>query len=221
MSRDLRSRRLLITSGPTRANLDAVRFISNRSTGRLGSAIAREALERGARVTLVAGPDSRRPEPRDGLDVACIETVDDLVQTLNDRLGEGEYDAIVHAMAVLDYVPASPEEGKVRSGRDEWTLRLEKTPKVIQKIRYHAPGALLVGFKLEVGTDEEGLRRAAADTMEKSGADLLVANDLEDIGADRHPALILDPEGRILAEPETKEGIARSLCDLVAGRLSD
>jgi len=216
---NLESRRILITSGPTRANLDAVRFISNRSTGRLGCAIANESLSRGAEVTLIAGPESQVPSERGGLDVAPIETVQDLIDALETRLAGGQYDAIIHAMAVLDYVPASPEEGKVRSERDEWALRLTRTPKVIRKIKGWAPDTLLVGFKLEVGADEEGLRRAGVEGMDASGAELTVANDLEAIGEDRHPALIIDRGGEVLARPDTKPEIARALCDILSGML--
>ncbi len=220
MADEFQSRRILITSGPTRASLDAVRFISNRSTGRLGCALAEEALARGAEVTLVAGPESHVPAEQRGLAVARIETVQDLIHALETRLAGGRYDAVIHAMAVLDYVPASPEQGKVRSGRDEWTLRLTRTPKVISKIRGWAPGALLVGFKLEVGADEEGLRCAALESMDASGADLSVANDLEEIGEERHPALIIGPDGKILARPDTKAEIARSLCDILSEELA-
>ena len=219
MPDDLASRRILITSGPTRANLDAVRFISNRSTGRLGCALARECLDRGAEVTMVAGPESHVPDEQPGLEIAPIETVQDLVDALEERLPEGGYDVIIHAMAVLDYVPASPEEGKVRSGREEWTLRMTKTPKVIRKIKGWAPDALLVGFKLEVGTDEEGLRRAAVDGMDASGAELTVANDLEDIGENTHPAIIVERGGGILARPTTKAGIAEALCGILYEKL--
>ena len=220
MTDELQSRRILITSGPTRANLDAVRFISNRSTGRLGCAMAEEALDGGAEVTLVAGPESQVPAERAGLDVVGIETVQDLVDALEERLPGGGYDAVIHAMAVLDYVPASPEQGKVRSGRDEWTLRLTKTPKVIRKIKGWVPEALLVGFKLEVGADDEALRAAATDSMQASGAELTVANDLEKIGADVHPALIIDRGGEILARPNTKAEIAAHLCGILARKLA-
>ena len=216
MASDLESRRILITSGPTRANLDAVRFLSNRSTGRLGCAIAEQALDRSAEVTFVAGPESRVPQDRDGLHVVHIETVEDLLEALQTQLTATPHHAVIHAMAVLDYVPAETEHGKVRSGRDEWTLRLVRTPKVIGKLKEWAPNALLTGFKLEVDVDEDELIAAGAKLATSNGAEMVVANDLGRIRDEVHPALVVNPEGNILARPETKPEIARMLCYLLA-----
>ena len=226
MADDLAGRRVLITSGPTRAPIDAVRYIENRSSGQLGTCIARQALARGAQVVLVAGPASRTPDPdalttgqRERLHVVAIETVPDLVAALEAELtGPAPPDAVIHAMAVLDYVPADTAAGKTPSGRQEWLVRLVRTPKVILRIRDLAPRACLVGFKLEVGRTEEELRETALKSLRASRADLVVANDLNGITADRHPALILAPDGTVLARPSTKAEIAARLCDLLAGR---
>jgi phosphopantothenoylcysteine synthetase/decarboxylase len=223
---NLTGRRLLITSGPTWAAIDAVRYIGNRSSGRLGSCIAREALGRGAAVTVVAGPGSVTPacegltlQERARLRIVRIESVPDLIEAVEAELtGPQPPDAVVHAMAVLDYVPAQPSVAKTPSGREEWQVRLVRTPKVIRIIRDKAPGACLVEFKLEVDRTEEQLREAALASLRANGADLVVANDLNRIDADRHPALILAPDGTVLARPGTKAEIAAALCDILAGR---
>jgi len=227
MPRDLTGKRVLITSGPTRANIDAVRYISNRSTGRLGSRIAVEALALGARVTLVAGPESvvpRREELPDQewsrLRVVRIETVFDLLQTLQQELTARErYSAVVHAMAVLDYVPQQEHEGKVPSGRDTWTLRLVRTPKVIRRIKDWSPRSYLVGFKLEAGRPPERLAEIATAFLRQSRADLVVANDLLKIRDEEHPAVIVGRGGSVLAEPRTKGEIARELCRILTQAL--
>lgn len=222
----LAQKRVLITSGPTRANLDAVRYIGNRSTGRLGCRIAREALRRGARVILLAGPESALPERRDlsadewsRLRVVSIETVEDLMKALHRELTSPEPPgAVVHAMAVLDYAPDAASTEKTPSGRDEWHVRLVRTPKVINHIREWAPRAYLVQFKLEVRLSEEQLKEAALASLRSNRADLVVANDQTRIRDEAHPALILAPDGTVLARPSTKDEIARALCDLLAAR---
>jgi phosphopantothenoylcysteine synthetase/decarboxylase len=223
----LRGRHILVTSGPTRADIDAVRYVSNRSSGRLGARIAAEALRRGARVTLVAGPDSARPGPDEltaeeltSLEVVDIETVDDLMAALEAELtGPDPPEAVVHAMAVLDYVPEQAAAEKVPSGREGWELRLVATPKVIRKIKDWAPDTLLVAFKLEVDQPQQELQRRALEALRAADADLAVANDLRLIRGERHPAVVLNPAGEVLARPQTKSEIAATLCDLLAAAL--
>lgn len=228
MAATLTGKHILITSGPTRAAIDAVRYISNRSTGRLGCRIATEALSRGARVTLVAGPQSAAPaaedlseEERSRLRVLRIETVPELIDLLEAELTASEPpDAILHAMAVLDYAPETASADKIPSQRDSWDVRLVKTPKVIQSIRDWAPAAYLVEFKLEVDTEEEQLWEAALASLRINRADLVVANDLAKIRDETHPALIVAPDGSVLVRPATKGEIARELLDILAARLA-
>lgn len=224
----LRDRRLLITSGPTRAGIDAVRFISNRSSGRLGAAIATEALALGATVTMVAGPESVlpqretfTPEEWDRLRVVHVETVVDVLRSLEDELNAlPPYDAVVHAMAVLDYVPRENAAEKTPSGAEEWPLTLVKTPKVIRYIRQWAPTAFLVSFKLEAGKPEERLQEMALASLRKYRADLVVANDVNRIRGELHPAMIINSTGRVLARPDTKSAIARDIGAILARAFS-
>jgi phosphopantothenoylcysteine synthetase/decarboxylase len=227
MDASLAGRHILVTSGPTRAALDAVRYVSNRSSGRLGSRIAREALRRGAYVTFVAGAGSTTPggselgvEERARLNIVGIETVADLIAALERNIiASGPPDVVVHAMAVLDYVPEESEAVKRPSGEDAWEIQLVRTPKVIKMIRTWAPDALLVQFKLEVGLTERELMDVALSSLHENESDLVVANDLERIRDERHPALIISPDGEVIARPETKSEIAAGLCDLIAARL--
>lgn len=228
MVSDLRDIRVIITSGPTRANLDPVRFVSNRSSGRLGSRIAVEALRSGADVTLVAGPDSVIPRQADlepgmweRLRMLPVETVEDLLGVLKTELtGKPAYHAMLHAMAVLDYVPEETATHKVRSGEEQWTLHLKRTPKVIQRIKEWSPDVTLVGFKLEVNLEDSELLAAGRESMRKNRADLVVANDLARIRDEIHPALIIGPKGNVLDRPGTKTELARSLCRLLGQHFS-
>lgn len=227
MPSDLSGKRVLITSGPTRADIDVVRYISNRSSGRLGRRIALEALALGAHVTYVAGPRSAAPGPDDlseeewaRLRIVPVETVVDVLQALQRELTSSDrYDAVVHAIAVLDYVPAQAEATKVPSGRDSWDIRLVRTPKIIRQIKVWSPRTFLVGFKLEVGKTEERLREIALASMRASRSDLVVANDLSLIRDEQHPALIIGAGGAVLARPGTKSEIARELCRILSESL--
>lgn len=227
MAEDLVGQRILVTSGPTRANIDAVRFISNRSSGRLGRTITIEALARGAHVTMVAGPGSVTPQEEEvteddweRLRILPIETVPDLLQTLQEELmARPRHTAVVHAMAVLDYVPQHEETKKVPSGKNRWTIKLTRTPKVIRKVKEWSPRSFLVGFKLEVDKSEEKLTDIATALMRQSRADLVVANDLSRIRDEQHPALIVGTGGNVLSTPRTKTEIARELCDVLAHAL--
>jgi phosphopantothenoylcysteine synthetase/decarboxylase len=220
----LRGRRVLITSGPTRAPLDAVRFVSNKSTGRLGSLIAEAALDAGADVTFVYGRGSALPLVRGGridhLRVLPIDTVDDLVAVFRHELPAG-YDAVVHAMAVLDFQPAETREEKVSSNQNEWLVRLVPTPKAAALVRELAPRAFFIGFKLEVEKSTSDLVGIAADWARRTHADLVVANDMRDIEHGTHTGHLVRPDGSVEQVVQGKEMIARALVALLGRRLGD
>jgi phosphopantothenoylcysteine synthetase/decarboxylase len=223
---DLASKRLLITSGPTRGPLDAVRYLTNKSTGRLGVLLATEALSRGADVTFVYGKGSLTPSSDAlGADAAgrlrliAIETVGDLVEVMNTELAAGQFDAVIHSMAVLDYVPETFLEQKTPSGQDEWLVKLVRTPKVIKIIKKLQPSTVLVGFKLEVDKSRQELVEAAFRSLVANGADLVLANDLRQVEQGRHVGYLVNRAGDVEAVAEGKEEIARLLLDAVAQRL--
>ncbi|HET7265654.1 MAG TPA: phosphopantothenoylcysteine decarboxylase [bacterium] len=219
----LRGRRILITSGPTRAPIDAVRFLSNKSTGRLGSLIAEAALEAGADVTFVYGRGSALPLVRGGriehLRVLPIDTVDDLVAVFRQELPAG-YDAVVHAMAVLDFQPAETREEKVSSSLSEWTVRFVPTPKAAALVRDLAPQTFFIGFKLEVDKSPADLVGIAADWARRTHADLVVANDMRDIEHGTHTGHLVRPDGTVEQVVQGKETIARALVALLDRRLA-
>ncbi len=207
---------VLITSGPTRAPLDAIRFISNTSTGRLGKEIASEFIRRGAKVAFVYGRGSERPEKR--AKIVEVTTIEDLLHELEGLRGQ-DFQVIVHAMAVLDHAPEKVVEGKVPSTED-WTIKLSPTPKVIDRIRVWWPNSLLVGFKLEVGKSKEELLEIARQAMNQWKAEIVVANDLRDIAAEKHLAYILGHGGKLEAIANTKKEIAERLAELIHSSLT-
>ncbi len=216
----LRGKKILITSGSTRAYLDAVRYISNISTGRLGREIATEALRLGASVTLLYGSGSLIPRTnkfvRATLTLVEIETINDLLTSLHEKLKDTHFDAIIHAMAVLDYVPEKCVAGKVPSGKNEWVIKLEKTPKIIKIIRDLWPEAFLVGFKLEAGRTKEELLQIARNFQSQCKANLIVANRLEDIKDDNHTAFFVNKEGELTGVFQNKKAIAEGLMKAIS-----
>ncbi|MBI3287787.1 MAG: hypothetical protein HYZ68_07045 [Chloroflexi bacterium] len=212
--------KLLLTSGPTRGNLDAVRYITNKSTGRLGALIAEAALAEGAEVTFIYGTGSLTPHVADGrrarLRLIEVETVSDLIAAVRDAMGGTLFDAVIHAMAVLDYEPAESIPEKVPSEREEWVIRLVRTPKVIRLIRDLDPNAFLVGFKLEVGRSPEELRRIGFESLQKNRADLVIANDLAEIEKGRHRGHFIDPRGEVIAVAEGKPTIVAQLIEILS-----
>ncbi|MFQ5956327.1 MAG: phosphopantothenoylcysteine decarboxylase [Candidatus Brocadiales bacterium] len=210
----LSGKKILVTSGPTRVPLDDVRFISSRSSGKLGAEIAGELLACGASVAFLYGADSMRPDPSERVRLIKVETVDELITVIEGLRGK-EFDVVIHAMAVSDYAPENPRKGKVSTQEEEtWEIKLVKTPKVIRLIREIWPNAILVGFKLEVGKDREELLERARNFVSSSGADLAVVNDLTEITHDRHVAYIVSNRGEVADIAHTKKEVAAKLARL-------
>jgi len=218
----LRNKKLLITAGPTRAPLDAVRYITNKATGRLGAAIAEEAISRGAHVTYVYGRPSQLPMARghvqDHLTLIAVETIEDLVRVFRREIPRG-YDAVVHPMAVLDFQPDVERAEKTASGVQEWVVRLVPTPKVIGLVKDLDPRTFLVGFKLEVGKTSEELREIGYEFLKKNRCDLVVANDLRQIESGQHTGYFITPDGRVARTVVGKDAIARALVDYLEAHL--
>lgn len=222
----LKNKHLLITSGPTRCYLDAIRYISNSSTGQLGSKIAIEALASGANVTMICGMGSVIPEPDSlenrvdsRLSLINIETNDDLRETIENRLQDANFHAIIHAMAVLDYAPEKMVNGKTPSVNSEWTIKLTRTSKVIKLIKKRWPDAFLVGFKLEVNKAEMELIEKARLFLSENRADIIVANDLKEIKKNQHKAYVINKSGDVQAVYNTKDEIASGLIKILGKQL--
>ena len=214
----LKKKNVLITAGSTRGYLDAVRYITNTSTGRLGSEIAFEAMGRGAVVTYIYGADSLFPVIHGRSDLKAsqlklieIETNNDLMKVLQEKLKNRKFDAIIHAMAVADYVPARAKQSKTSSQKKEWLVKLVKTPKVINTIRDSWPEALLVGFKLEVNRTKDEIIRIARRFLAKSKSNLIVANDYKYISRNRHIAYMVTGDRKIPKPLKGKKAIAKNI----------
>lgn len=229
MVQDLSDKTILVTSGPTFAPIDAVRALTNRSTGRLGSVIAYTLMRYGARVDILAGETSVTPSMLyPGEDLSRIRqsrfyTVDQLRDEIRDRLTRQKIDAVCMAAAVLDYIPVGALEGKKRSDEEEWVIRLRRGEKIIERIHEWSPEVFLVGFKLESRISLEDLRDRASDLMRRSGARLVVANRVEEIEEEKHIAYMMEKQAdgdySISSPLLTRESIAEALADRLAKTL--
>ena len=189
---DLAGVRVLVTAGPTREAIDAVRFVSNRSSGKMGFAVARAAAVRGAAVTLIHGPVALDPPP--GMaGVHPVTTAAEMADAV--RAGIAAADALIMVAAVADYRPAETIAGKRKKSEGGWTLELERTEDILASLAGGARDCVCVGFAAE--SDDAEAR--AADKLQRKGLDLIVANDISrddaGFGSDDNAAVILDAEG--------------------------
>jgi phosphopantothenoylcysteine decarboxylase/phosphopantothenate--cysteine ligase len=209
----LRGKRVLISAGGTREPIDAVRFVGNRSSGRMGAALAAEARRRGARVTLL-GANLAVPSPP-GVELVETPSASDLESEVLSRGVEA--DVVIMAAAVADYRPAEALATKRPKDRSAWTVELEPTTDVLAALgERRAPGQLLVGFAADQG--EGGLERAR-DKLTNKKADLFVFNDVSrtDIGFDSsdNEVTLLDARGERTIAKAPKEEIAAAILDEV------
>jgi len=214
----LKGKRVLVSAGGTREPIDSVRFVGNRSSGRMGVAIAAEARRRGAQVTLLAANLAVAAPP----DVELVETptAADLEREALARAGEA--DVVIMAAAVADYRPAEALAAKRPKDRAGWTVELEPTTDVLAAIgTARRPGQVVVGFAADEG--EHGLARAR-DKRERKNADLFVFNDVGRTGigfdaADNEVTLVTERGDRTVAKAPKGE-IAAAVLDEVEELLS-
>ncbi len=206
---DLAGRRVLITAGPTHEPVDAVRFIGNRSSGKMGVAIAAEAVARGADVRLVLGPGAAAPPNVHAVHVVTAEEMRAAV-----RREAPDADAVVMAAAVADFRPERAAAGKLKKEEGAPTLALLPTPAILRELGQERGGAVLIGFAAETSDLEANGRRKLRD----KGLDLIVVNEVgrdgTGFGSDTNDAMILGRDGR--DEPLrtwTKRELAEAICD--------
>jgi phosphopantothenoylcysteine decarboxylase/phosphopantothenate--cysteine ligase len=221
--KDLAGRRVLITAGPTRAYIDAFRYISNPSSGKMGVAIAEDALERGAEVTLVYGPATAPPPA--AAKIVNVETTEEMLHAVVGELKAKKYDVAILSAAASDWGPADRRMEKVPSDQGEWVLRLKALPKVIAQVKKADPKVLLVGFKAEYKISDEELIERSYKRLREMKMDLIVANDVSKenrgFNVDTNEVFIIDPKGDVLhISLTTKKEVASKLLDKVKSRLA-
>jgi phosphopantothenoylcysteine decarboxylase/phosphopantothenate--cysteine ligase len=213
--------RVLITAGPTHEPIDSVRYLANRSSGRMGLALAEAAVARGWPATLLLGPTTRQPpEPTDHSRLRTIrfQTTTDLQRLLVEHWPS--HDVLFMAAAVADFTPrAAGKEGKIKRAKGRLTLELDPTPDLLaQAAATSRANQVLIGFALEVA---DRLLASARHKVAAKGIHAIVANPLETMDSDHVSATILFREGRTVQAPNhvTKRTFADWLLDLLTPAL--
>lgn len=213
--RDLVGERVLVTSGPTREPIDPVRYISNRSSGKMGQAVATAALRRGAEVILISGPTALTPPG--GAAYVPVQTAEDMREAALQHLERATI--VIKAAAVGDYRVKRPSASKIKSKKDEGlTLDLIANPDILRELAARKGRAFLVGFAAETND----VRANAAAKLEAKGVDLLVANDVSVKGigfdADDNQVTLLDRWGGVAELPRmSKLEVADAILDRALG----
>ncbi|MEE2822602.1 MAG: bifunctional phosphopantothenoylcysteine decarboxylase/phosphopantothenate--cysteine ligase CoaBC [Acidobacteriota bacterium] len=210
--KSLRRKKVLVTAGPTVEDLDPVRFLSNRSSGKMGYAIAREAQRRGAEIVLVSGPTHL--ESPEGVNRILVRSAVDMSKEVLRYFGDS--DIVVMAAAVSDFVPSVLASEKIKKGRMDLVLPLDRTPDILANLKEHKTRQFMVGFAAE---SDHILENAHRKLREKN-LDLIVANDIshDDRGfsSDFNEAILLDASGHEEVLPKlAKSELAKILWDRI------
>jgi phosphopantothenoylcysteine decarboxylase/phosphopantothenate--cysteine ligase len=206
--KDLLKEKVIVTAGPTREYLDPVRFISNRSSGRMGYAIAGAALRRGAEVTLISGHSSLSP-PK-GVNFIPVETAADMFEAVNKELNLST--VLIMSAAVSDFMPSKKFKNKIeKSG--ELLLKLNKTPDILSEVGKKKNRPFIIGFAAEAG---RGVERAEKKLKEKN-MDMIIFNDVTEVGSgfdvDTNKVVIIDKEKKIKLPLMSKNSVADAILD--------
>ena len=206
--KDLLKEKVIVTAGPTREYLDPVRFISNRSSGRMGYAIAGAALRRGAEVTLISGHSSLNL-PK-GVNFIPVETAADMFEAVNKELNLST--VLIMSAAVSDFMPSKKFKNKIeKSG--ELLLKLNKTPDILSEVGKKKNRPFIIGFAAEAG---RGVERAEKKLKEKN-MDMIIFNDVTEVGSgfdvDTNKVVIIDKEKKIKLPLMSKNSVADAILD--------
>ncbi len=215
-SDDFLSKKVLITAGPTREQIDAVRFISNNSSGKMGYAIAKEFCDRGAQVQIVSGPVGENVAfDNKNLKITKVLTAQQMYQQTNDLFDQA--DIIVCCAAVADYTPIETYSNKMKKKDEELVLHLKPTKDILLSLaEKKQSNQILVGFALESDNEIEN----AKEKLKKKNLDLIVLNSLKDRGAgfevDTNKVTLIDKQGSITSLPlKSKKEVAKDIVDTI------
>jgi phosphopantothenoylcysteine decarboxylase/phosphopantothenate--cysteine ligase len=218
--RDLDGRKILITAGPTVEDLDPVRFISNRSTGKMGVALARACAQRGAQVTLIHGPLQVAVPRENGIHAQPVRSASQMAEAVF-KCAE-DVELCILCAAVADFTPTDPADDKIKKdGRDDLSLKLERTPDILASLGQREDRPYLVGFAAETSDVEA----RAEEKLRRKGCDLICANSVAGaqsaFGADDNSLSLFFADGhRASLGPVNKATLAHRLLDTIIDRLN-
>jgi len=208
--KDLVNERIIVTAGPTREYLDPIRFISNRSSGKMGYALAKAALRRGAEVTLISGSTSlHRPK---GVNFIHVETTEDMLRTVNEEIPSAT--VLIMAAAVADFKPADISSEKIKK-TDGLTVKLLKTSDILLEISKKKRRPFIVGFAAETGGKTENAKKK----LKEKKLDLIVFNDVTEPGAgfdaDTNRVVLIDTKEEREIPLLSKDAVAERIFDRI------
>lgn len=211
-NKDLLGKKVLISAGPTQAPIDPVRFLTNKSTGKMGYAIAEEAVERGAEVVLVSGPTNLTP-PK-GVKLVKITTNEEMKKAILDNFHNS--DIVIKSAAVADYKAKEYSEKKIKKGNGDLTLTLTRDNDILMSLGELKKHQILVGFAAESNDVVENARKK----LEKKNLDYIVANDITSsetgFGSDDNKVIIIDNVGKeISLEKMSKREVASNIFETI------
>lgn len=210
--KDLKGKKILVTAGPTQEAIDPVRYVTNHSSGKMGYALARVCMQRGAQVTLVTGP-THLPKPM-FVDVVEVTTAREMFEAVISR--SEEQDIIIKAAAVADYRPKEVKEEKVKKSESEICLEMEKTDDILKYLGEHKKiGQFLCGFSMET----ENMVANSRKKLEKKNLNLVVANNLKVEGAgfsgDTNVVTLISKDKEVSLQMMSKEETADHILDVI------
>jgi len=199
---------VMVTAGPTIEPIDPVRYLTNRSSGKMGYAVADAAARRGARVRLISGPVALNPPP--GVEVIYVQTANEMYSAVMESFSL--VDAVIMSAAVADYRPKTTAKQKIKKHEENLTIELEKNPDILAELGKIKKHQVLIGFAAET----EDLVKNARKKVEGKHLDMLVANDVTlpgaGFGTDTNIAKLVYPDGRIISLPKMdKLSLANSI----------
>ncbi len=216
-NKDLAGMKVLITAGPTVEYIDPIRIITNKSSGKMGTALARAANRRGAQVTFVYGP-GQSPPPK-GIEIIRVETTEEMLRVVTDLLRRRKYDLTILSAAASDYAPSAKSAVKITSKtHKQLKLILKATPKILDQIRKLSPSTFLIAFKAEHEVEERILIDRGFRRLQESDADMIAVNDVAQngvgFGEDTNEVLLVDRAHKVV-----RIGLAHK--NEIAGRILD
>ena len=214
--KDMLGKKVLVTAGPTREKIDSVRYITNYSTGKMGYAIAKHCMQRGAEITLVTGETSI--EPPSFVNVIEVTSAKEMFDAVKDNFEE--QDIIIKAAAVADYTPSEQREGKIKKADVDLSIQLKRTDDILKYLGEHKKdGQLLCGFSMET----ENLIQNSRKKLEEKNADMIVANNLTTQGAgfatDTNVVVFITKDKVVEFPIMTKEEVAENIINFILARI--
>ncbi len=211
----MNGKKVLVTAGPTQEAIDPVRYITNHSTGKMGYAIARHCMLRGADVTLVTGPTHLAPPPF--VTVVPILSAKDMFDAITSRADE--QDIIIKSAAVADYRPATVADEKMKKSGEVLTMELEKTNDILKYLGEHKKeGQFLCGFSMET----ENMIENSRAKLQKKNLDMIVANNLKQTGAgfgtDTNIVTLITKEEEIELPMMSKDEVAKEIVNKIVSK---